>query len=144
MKYGIDNGLLQVLLEERRDLVERDLLHVVVEVRMARAGDDHEFFVRALELLEGTLAEVARMGFLAVNDEHWAFDFTRVGKQRHVHEGERTRRVPTLVGVQGTRMIAALRKLLRIESRCLFLDAAERAAHRAMAARLPILTFFGS
>ena len=79
-------GLLQVLLEERRDLVERDLLHVVVEVRVVGTRDDHEFFVRTLELLESTLAEVARMGFLAVDDEHRTLDLTGVGEQRHVHE----------------------------------------------------------
>ena len=63
--FGRPATLLQVGREEVFDRIERDLL--VVEIRMVRARHDDERLVVALEELERVLAEVARMGLLAVS-----------------------------------------------------------------------------
>ena len=75
--------------EEPFYLVERNLLQVVIQVRM-----------------DG-LAEVAGVGLLAVDEEDGAADFRGIGQDGLVDERERGRHVPSAVGAEGAFVVAA-------------------------------------
>ena len=60
----------QVRAIERLYLVERYFVEVVVEVGVIGAGDNQQLLVVAVQFLVGVLAEVARMGFLPVDEQH--------------------------------------------------------------------------
>lgn len=49
-----------------------------------------------------------------MDDQYGIFDFISIGKQRHIHERKSIRQIPALVGIQGTRMIAALRLVISV------------------------------
>lgn len=57
-----------MLLEERRQLAERDDIHAVVQTGMVGTRDDHEFLGLCSRRVSG-FAEVARVRFLAMNDQ---------------------------------------------------------------------------
>ena len=69
--------------------LERDDIHLVIEVRVNGARNGEEFLIVPLQLLECILAEVVRMRLVAMDDEDSASDFPCVGEKRHVHKGER-------------------------------------------------------
>ena len=61
--------LFQILGEEGRELVERNQVHPVVEVDVARAGNDEQFLRLAGELV-GLLAELSGMRVVARDEQH--------------------------------------------------------------------------
>ena len=74
-------------MEESFDFIKGDDIHPVVQVRMAGARDDHQFFVVALQFFESVFTEITGVGFLAVDDQYGVADLPGVGEQGHVHEG---------------------------------------------------------
>ena len=87
--------------------VERNLLQVVIQVRMHGAGHDEQLLVVALQFLVDGLAEVAGVGLLAVDEEDGAADFRGIGQDGLVDERERGRHVPSAVGAEGAFVVAA-------------------------------------
>ena len=53
-------------MEELGHLVEGNLVHLVVKIRMGRTGHDEEFLIIPFKALEGIFTEVAGMGFFAM------------------------------------------------------------------------------
>ena len=51
-------------------------LNIVVKVNMGGTGDNHELLVRARHEVDGILAEIAAMGFLAVNEQNRILDLS--------------------------------------------------------------------
>ena len=74
---------------------------------MAGAGHDEEALVGACELREDGFAEVAGVGFFAVDDEDGAADFAGVGHQGGIEEGNGGGDVPALGGVERAGVVAA-------------------------------------
>lgn len=79
---------------------------------MARAGDDHQFLVVALEFFECVFAEIAGMGFFAVNNQHRVTDFVTLRQNRHIQKRESGGRISSLVGVEGAGMVVAQRQVI--------------------------------
>ena len=94
---------------ERRDPVERNHIHLVVEVAVRRSGDNDELLVVAFEKLESVFAEVAAVRLFAVDDHHRALYFARVCKQFRVYERKKRRLVPSTVRVERPPVVAARR-----------------------------------
>lgn len=46
--------------------IERNHIKIVIKVGMVRSGNDQQFFVVSCQSVVGLLAEVARMGLLAM------------------------------------------------------------------------------
>ena len=92
--------LAQVLLIERDDFLHRNVLHVVVQIRVVGAGNDHELFVVAGEFLKGVFAEIQRMSFFTVDDQHGVSDFISKRQKRSVDEGKRGSLIPVSVRVK--------------------------------------------
>lgn len=57
-------------IEKCRNLVEGNFVEIVVEVTMIGISHYQQFFVVAMQLLEGILAEITGMGFFSMNDHH--------------------------------------------------------------------------
>lgn len=83
-------------------------------------GNDEQVLVVALEALEGVFAEIARVGFLAVDEEHGTFNLAGIGKYGGVEESEARCDVPALARIDGTRVESA-RRLEEITSTFFFI-----------------------
>lgn len=86
---------------------------------MRRACDYQQLFVVRVGVVlyhrgVGVAAEVAGVCLFAVHDEHRAADFVAVLEYRLVEERLAARDVPAAVGVQRTRVIAALRLIVGV------------------------------
>lgn len=64
-------ALFQMLSEKGREFVPRNEVHPVVEIDVARTGNDVKLF-RFRRFPEGVLAEDARMRMLSGNEQHGA------------------------------------------------------------------------
>ena len=78
---------MEILREERGDLVERDDVDLVIEVAMIRAGNDQQFLIVAFQFLERALAEIAAVRFFAVDEQNRSPDLTGIGKEFRVQKG---------------------------------------------------------
>ena len=74
---------------------------------MRSPRDDHQPLVVARKAAERILAEVTRMGLLAVDHQDGAAYLVAVGQKRHVHERQSRCDVPAVVRVERTDMVAA-------------------------------------
>ena len=81
---------------------------------MHRARDQQEFLVVPLQLLKRVLAEIRRVRRVAVNHEDGIANLSAVLENRHVHKGECRRQIPSVRGVDGTRMVAARGLVVRM------------------------------
>src|SRR6185503_4205094 len=61
---------LEILCEKLRQLIERDDVHLIVEVHVVRARNYHEFFRLGCGRVR-CLAEVTRVRLFAMNQKHW-------------------------------------------------------------------------
>ena len=95
--------------EELGDPVEGNRIPAaaVVQVRVTGPRDDEEFLVLPGQLGESPLSHVARVRLLAVNHQHRGPDLAGVGEQRLVEKGRGAHDVPSLVGIEGTDVVAA-------------------------------------
>ena len=75
---------------------------------MAGTGNDKEFLVVSFQFLERIFRKITGMSFFTMNHEDRAFDFVRIGQKRHIHEGQGTGQVPSVIGVRRPGMIASL------------------------------------
>lgn len=71
-------------------------------------GDNHKLLVIAGQLRKSVLAEIAGMSLFPVNNQNCAADFMTVLQNRHIHKGLTACYIPAAVGVEASRMIAAL------------------------------------
>ncbi len=76
----------EVLEEEGGDAVEGDYIKSVVEVGVRGAGYGHKFFVVAFEKSECVLAEIKRMGLVAVHDHNGPGEFAGILKEFEVEK----------------------------------------------------------
>ena len=74
-------------MEEAVDFVKGDDVHLIVQVGMGCAGDDHQLFVVALQFFESVFAEITGVRLLTVDDQYGVADFTGVAQLRHIHKG---------------------------------------------------------
>ena len=94
-------SLFQIRREESLDAIERNGVRIIVQIRMIGAGNDQQLLVAALQTPERILAEVARMGLFAVNEQHGAADLVAVGQQGRIEERQRRGRIPPSVVPRG-------------------------------------------
>ena len=104
-----------VFLKEACDFVKRNgiLAAAVVEIGVARAGDDEKLLVlRVLAVLHhvgvSVFAEIAGVSRVAVDDQDRGADLIGVLQDGLIDEALAADDVPAAVGVEGTGMIAAL------------------------------------
>ena len=75
---------LQMCSEEVCDFVKGNFIHLVIQIHMACAGNNHQFLVVALQFFECVFAEIAGMCFFTVDKENGAPNFAAIGKKRHI------------------------------------------------------------
>ena len=85
---------------------------------MRGSGDNEQFLVAHLgtlafhmlagHALKGVLREVARVGILSMDEQHWGLYLVGPAEQRLVHERLATHYVPAIVAVAGTLVVAAI------------------------------------
>ena len=74
-------------MEEAFDLVKGNDVHLVIQVGVGCAGDDHQFFVVSLQFFESVFAEVTGVRLLTVDDQYGVADLSGVTQLGHVHKG---------------------------------------------------------
>ena len=99
-------ALFQICSEELIHFIKGDDISLVIEVGVACAGNEHQFLVFPFQFLKSVLAEIAGVCLIPVNQKDGASDFITVLEDRHIQEGQGGGDIPSIVGVQRTRMIS--------------------------------------
>lgn len=73
-------------MEEAFNLVKGNDVHLIIQVGMGCAGDDHQLFVVALQFFESVFAEVTGVRLLTVDNQYGVADLAGVTQLGHIHE----------------------------------------------------------
>lgn len=94
--------LLQILIKEFGNLLERDHIHFVVKIRMIGARDNHQFLVVREQALFHTLVrsfrEISRMSIFTMNEQDRSPQLIDIGFKRHVYKSGLRSDIPSVVG----------------------------------------------